>query len=137
MAILSTANEILIDLNGDIAYLQDDTLWIRDTDDTELLGSYVEFNDSDLGEPGIDKFINFVDVDYVGSFNLVFYFDETAIHTMEFSTKATRGTTWQDFPLAKRKAFQKLKIVITASAKATKIYGLEIDFQVLRRRRYN
>lgn len=137
MAILSTANEVLIDLNGDIAYLQDDTLWIRDTTDTELLGAYIIFNDSDLGEPGVDKLLNFIDVDYVGAFNLTVYFNGTAVHTFQFGTKGSRGTTWRDFPLAKRKAFQKLKIAISASAKTTKIYGLEIDFQVLRRRRYN
>lgn len=135
--ILANANEILVDLNGNIAYLQDDKLWIKDTNDTELIGCSIVFNDSDLGEPGIEKLINFADVDYVGAFNLSFYFDGTVIHTMKFSTKATRGTVWRDFPLAKRKAFQKLKLVITASTKTTKIYGLEIDFNVLRRRRYN
>ena len=135
--ILGNANDILVDLNGEINYLQDDTLWIYDNADSELIGAQVVFNNSDLGEPGIEKLINFVDVDYVGAFNLSFYLDGTVIHTMEFSTKATRGTVWRDFPLAKRKAFQKLKLVITASAKTTKIYGLEIDFNVLRRRRYN
>lgn len=137
MAILETANEVLIDLDGEIAYLQDDTLWIRDTSDTTLVGCSVVFNDSDLGVPDVDKLINFADVDYVGAFNLSFYFDGTVVHTMEFSTRASRGTVWKDFPLSKRKAFQKLKLVITASNKNTKIYGIEIDFSVLRRRRYN
>ncbi len=135
--ILANANDILVDLNGDLAYLQDEILWIRDETDTELIGCSIVFNDSDLGEPGIEKLLNYADVDYIGAFDLTYYLDGIAIHTMNFSTKATRDTAWQDFPLAKRRAFQKLKLVITASAKTTKIYGLEIDFSVLRRRRYN
>lgn len=137
MAILEDANEILIDFNGEIAYLQGDALWIRDTSDAELIGATVEFNDSDLGVPDIDKLLNFADVDYEGAFTLTFEFDGTAIHTMTFADKVTRGVAWQDFPLIKRKGFRKLKMVIVASAKDTKIYSIEIDFTVLRRRRYN
>ncbi len=135
--ILTNANDVLIDLNGELSYLQDDVLWIYDPTDTELVGASIIFNNSDLGEPTVEKLMNFADVDYIGAFNLTFYMDGTGIHTMEFGTKATRGTAWQDFPLTKRKAFQKLKLVITASAKTTKIYGLELDFSILRRRRYN
>ena len=60
--ILGNANDILVDLNGEINYLQDDTLWIYDNADSELIGAQVVFNNSDLGEPGIEKLINFVDV---------------------------------------------------------------------------
>ena len=137
MAILEDANEILIDLDGEIAYLQGDALWVRDTSDEELVGATVEFNNSDLGVPDIDKLLNFADVDYEGAFTLTFEFDGTAIHTMTFADTASRSTKWQDFPLIKRKSFKKLKMVIIASAKDTKIYGIEIDFTVLRRRRYN
>lgn len=137
MDILATANEILIDLDGEIAYLEDDTLWVRDASDVTLVGCSIVFNNSDLGVPDIDKLINFVDVDYVGAFNLSFYLDGVGVHTAVFSNRATRATVWQSFPTAKRKAFQKLKLVITASDKDTKIYGIEIDFSVLRRRRYN
>jgi hypothetical protein len=135
--ILSNANDVLIDLNGELSYLQDDILWEYDATDQELVGASVVFNNSDLGEPSIEKLMNAADVDYIGSFDLTFYFDGTMVHTMNFGTKATRDAIWKDFPLAKRKAFQKLKLVITASAKTTKIYGLELDFSVLRRRRYN
>ena len=137
MPILKDANEVLINFDGELAYLQDTMLWIRDDSDIELIGATVEFNNSDLGVPDIDKLINYADVDYEGAFTLTFKLDGVAIHTMDFIEKATRSSIWQDFPLVKRKAFRKLQMTIAASAKDTKIYGIEIDFDVLRRRRYN
>lgn len=137
MAILQDANDILIDFDGHISYLTDDKLYVYDDTDTTILGASLTSNNSDMGEPMADKLINYVDVDYVGAFNLTFYFDNVAIWTMIFTTKATRGTIWRDFPISKRKAFQKLKVVLTTSTPNTKIYGLEIDFSVLKRRRYN
>jgi len=137
MAILEDANEVLINFDGELAYLQDTTLWIRDTSDTELVGATVEFNTSDLGVPDIDKLLNFVDVDYEGAFTLTFTLDGTSVHTMTMDDKAIRDVEWQDFPLSKRKAFRKLQMTIVASAKDTKIYSIEIDFDILRRRRYN
>lgn len=137
MAILENANEILINLSGELAYLQDTKLWIRDTSDSELVGATVEFNNSDLGVPDVDKMINFVDVDYEGAFTLTFTFDGTIIHTMTFADLETRGSEWQDFPLIKRKSFRKLQMTVVASVKSTKIYGIEIDFDIQRRRRYN
>ena len=135
--ILSTANDVLIDLNGEIAYLENSKVWTYDATDTELIGSQVTFNDSDLGQPTLEKLINFADADYIGAFDLSFYFDGTFSHTMSFPTSATRTTADIDFPLAKRKAMTKIKLIVTATAKITKIYGLEIDFSLLRRRRYN
>lgn len=137
MAILAEANDVLIDLNGELAYLTDSELYIRDTSDTTSVGAYIISGESDLGEPQIEKLLNFVDIDYVGAFNLTFYLDGLAVHTMSFTATATRTTVWRDYPLSKRRPFQKLKLVIGASLPTTKIYGIEIDFSVLRRRRYN
>ena len=137
MAILADANDILIDLNGEITYLQDTKLWIRDiTDITEIVAT-ITFNNSDLGEPSAEKLMNYIDVDYVGAFSLLFKLDDTSIHTMTFSNLATRSTVWKSFPLNKRKPFQKIQLVITASTIGTKIYSLELDFELLRRRRFN
>lgn len=137
MAILQDAVDILIDHDGEVAYLQTDNLWEYDSADTTVLGGSVTFNNSDLGEPSIEKLINFVDVDYEGSFSLSFYLDGVLIYTMTFTDKASRGTVWRDFPLQYRKAFQKLRLYITSSTNDTKIYSIEIDFSILRRRRYN
>jgi len=135
--ILSTANDVLIDLNGEIAYLEDTKVWTYDATDTELIGAAVTFNDSDLGQPTLEKLINFADADYIGAFDLSFYYDGTFIHTMSFPTSAIRTTVDIDFPLVKRKAHTKIQIVATATAKTTKIYRLEVDFSLLKRRRYN
>lgn len=137
MAILQDAVDILVDHNGEIAYLQTDALWEYDGTDTTVVGGSVTFNNSDLGEPSIEKLINYVDVDYEGSFSLTFYFDGSLIYTMSFSDKASRTTVWRDFPLQYRKVFQKLKLYITSATSDTKIYSIEIDFSVLKRRRYN
>lgn len=135
--ILANANDILIDQNGNLAYLQDAALWIYDGTDVTKVGANVIFNNTDLGVPEVDKLINFVDADYTGAFTLTFTLDGTSIHTMTFSNQATRDIVWQDFPLIKRKGFKKLQMTIVASTIGTKIYSLEIDFDVLRRRRYN
>ena len=136
-SILASANDILIDLNGQAAYLQDFDLWVYDSSDPVTIGATIEFNNSDLGVPEADKLLNFVDVDYIGAFNLTFYLDGVARHTMVFNSSVTRTTKWLSYPLSKRKAFQKLKLVLTASEKTTKIYGIEIDFDIIRRRRYD
>jgi hypothetical protein len=137
MAILETANDILIDLDGELVFVQDTAIYGRDTTDTTEIGATVIFNNSDLGVPDIDKLINLIDVDYIGTFSIQFDLDGSTVHTANFPTKASRGTVYQDFPLAKRKAFQKLKMTINASDKTTKIYSIEIDFTILKRRRYN
>lgn len=137
MAILADAVDILIDHDGEVAYLQSNTLWEYYSSDTTIVGGSITFNNSDLGEPSIEKLINFVDVDYEGSFSLSFYLDGALVHTMTFADKASRGTVWRDFPLQYRKVFQKLKLYITSATNDTKIYSIEIDFSVLKRRRYN
>lgn len=137
MVILSVANDILVDFEGNLAYLTDDKLYTFDSSDELIVGASLTSNNSDLGEPGVDKLINFVDADYSGAFNITFYFDNSASYTMTFPNSASRTTKWTDFPLSKRRAFQKLKIMITTSTPNTIINGLEIDFSVMARRRYN
>jgi len=135
--ILADAVDILIDQAGHIAYLQTDILWEYDITDTTVVGGSITFNNSDLGYPDIDKLINFVDVDYEGAFDLSFYADGSLQKTLLFADKSTRGTVWRDYPLTTRKPFQKLKLYITSATADTKIYGIEIDFSILKRRRYN
>ena len=137
MAILEDANDILIDSSGKIAYLQDAKLWINDDTDVTKITATITFNNSDLGEPSAEKLINYMDVDYIGAFSISFKLDDVAIHTMSFSNLDTRGTVYQSYPLNKRKPFQKIQLAITANIIGTKIYGLELDFELLRRRRFN
>jgi hypothetical protein len=137
MAILADAVDILIDHDGYVAYLQDDNLYEFDSGDTTIVGASVTFNNSDLGESGVEKLVNFVDADYEGSFILSFYFDDVLTYNMTFADKSTRGTLWKDFPLTNRRPFQKLKLYISSATLDTKIYSIEVDFNVLRRRRFN
>jgi hypothetical protein len=135
--ILADAVDILTDQTGHIAYLQTDTLWEYDITDTTVVGGSITFNNSDLGYPDIDKLIDFLDVDYEGAFNLSFYADGGLQKTLTFADKSTRGTVWRDYPLATRQPFQKLRLYVTSATADTKIYGIEIDFSILKRRRYN
>lgn len=137
MDILKDANEILIDFSGNVNYLTDDKLYIYDNTDTEVVGGLIKTGSSDMAEPTIDKLINFIDCDYVGSFKIVFTFDDIYIHTIELPYSSTRTTRWVSFPLSKRKALQKIQLAITSSVKDTIIYRIEVDFTVLKRRRYN
>lgn len=136
-SILQDAVDILIDQNGNLAYLQDDALYEYYAADTTSAGGSVTFNNTDLGEASIEKIMNAVDVDYEGSFVLHFYADGVLQCSLTFADKATRGTVWRDYPLVNRKVFQKLKLYIASSTIDTKIYSIELDFSVLRRRRYN
>ena len=76
-------------------------------------------------------------MDYEGSFALHIFADGILQSSLIFADKSTRGTVWRDYPLVSRKAFQKLKLYLTSGTNDTKIYSIEIDFSVLRRRRYN
>lgn len=138
MAILETANDILIDTDGNLNFLQDTSLWVYSAGDNTEIGATVIFNETDLQVPDVEKFINFVDVDYEGAFNLTFQLDGYNIHTFEFpDVSILRTRVWEDFPLTKRTAFRKLKMSISASDSNTKIYSIEVDFSILRRRRFN
>ena len=133
--ILTEANDVLIDFDGKRAYLTDDALWVYDTADTNVTDGYVTSNNSDLGYPDVDKLLNYIDVDYKGTVQVIVYQDGNGIHIFNPPDKTSRGTKWLYLPLRKRKAFQKIKIVLASSDPDAIIYGVELDFSVLKRRR--
>lgn len=133
--ILASANEILIDFDGHRAYLTNDYLYTYDNTDTTTVGAYVLTNDSDLEHPSVDKLLNYIDIDYKGTIQVLVYQDGTAIHLFEPPDKTSRGTKWLYMPLIKRTAFQKIKIKIATSDPDAIIYGAELDFSILKRRR--
>jgi len=135
MADVSNANDILLDFDGKLAYVTDNDLYVYEQNNLELATGVLISSDSDLGEPSIDKLMNSIDVDYVGAFNLSLYFDGVYEVTLPLLLKATRGTVWLNIPLINRKPFQKFKYIIAEPAVNTKVYGLEIDFSILKRRR--
>lgn len=135
MAILANANEILIDSDGNIAYLTDDKLYVYDADDTEVVGGYIKHIETDLGEPSVDKHLNGIDIDYKGTVTVYIYVDGVNEHTFSLPNRATRGTAWVHYPLAGRVPFQKFYTHFVTATAGTTIYGFEIDFNVTQRRR--
>lgn len=133
--ILSTANDLLIDFSGYISYVTDYAFYTHDATDTTETGAYVVTNDSDLGYPDVDKLVNFIDLDYKGTIQVLIYQDGTATHIFNPPDKTSRGTRWLYMPLRKRVAFQKIKIKIASTDPDSIVYGAELDFNVLKRRR--
>lgn len=142
MATLDTA-EIIIDQDGKIAYLTPEELWVYDEGGADLgIFGILSSGYSDLGEPSVDKLLNYIDLDYIGQFNIFFEFtslDGQLGGTSSFTVpeKTTRGTYQLYIPLKERKAFQKLRYWFAEPIHGTKIYNMEIDFSILRRRRYS
>lgn len=134
---LNNANDILIDLDGDRAYLEDNALWTHDILSAGNPDAAIEFNKTDLGEPSIDKLINYFDIDYTGAFTLYLYYDNASLawSSTMVDHSTSRSTEWICLPLVNRRAFQKMFLVIVANDANAKIYSIEIDFQVLKRRR--
>ncbi len=137
MAIISITNDILIDFDGVLNYLTPDALYVKDTNDPTITPAMIFSGDSDLGEPSVDKLLNFIDIDYIGSLVFTFALDGVVQTSTVMPNKASRGTAWVDLPLSNRKPFQKLRYMISGPTPGTEIYNVEIDFSILNRRRYN
>ena len=136
MQILEFANDILIDPKGYKAYLTDEKLYIRDPQDTSNPLGYLLTNESDLGEPGIDKLVNYLHFDYVGTFDISFYIGENRLATLTAPLTSTRRVGQLYMPLTTRKPFQKLMILIRTTHIGSEMYGMELDFSVMKKR-YN
>lgn len=135
---LLTANDILIDRNGKVAYLTDDALHIYNTNTTnDFLTGYITSGNSDLGEPGIDKLLDRIEIDYKGQAAIRLEFDGVLSTQISLTSSTTRTTARLDYPLNKRKPFQKLLYQIINGSNITTIYGIEFHFKTLPRRRYN
>jgi len=135
MAILASANEILVDFNGNRAYLTDDSLYVYDAADVNVVPGFIKHNNSDLGEPSLDKHINGLDVDYKGAFTLTMVFDDEGTYIFDVPNSATRTTKWMHYPVYLREPFQKLYTLLTTSTAGMTIYGLELDFNTVPRRK--
>lgn len=135
MAILANANDVLIDLNGNRAYLTDNKLYVHDSSDTTIVPSFLQTNESDLGEPAIDKLLNMFDIDYKGQLEIRIYQDGIHITTLTTTASNDRTTEYLYMPLASRRSFQKIQFVFYTERNDTVIYGIEIDFSILKRRK--
>lgn len=137
LPVVVASKEILVDQDGNLAFLMADTLYSYGVVTTNPILASATLPKSDLGEPSVDKLINYIDADYVGSFTLVMADSAGLNHTITFPTSTIRSTQWVNFPLSLRKPFQKIQLTISSSTIGTIINGIEIDFSALQRRRYN
>lgn len=136
--VLTNAQDILIDLDGQRAYLEVDALWTYASGDNAMPTAILRFNTSDLGEPGIDKLFNEFIFDYAGSWNLYVYDDNSSspIWSTTLTDHATRAVEKFYYPIANRRAFKKFYFILSTNDSDARLYGIEIDFQVLKQRSY-
>ena len=130
----STIVEHLVDFDGNNAYLQANALWIYTASATNITYALLT-NEVDFGYPDLDKLLNYFDIDYVGTIRVHYFFDNIYMDYLSTSASVSRNTSWLDIPLAQRKPFKKLKLLIEAVGSSTKLYSIEFDFNPLRRRR--
>lgn len=128
-------NDQLVDFNGENAYLQSDKLWIR-TSSSYINITYALLGaETDLGAPDIDKLINYIDIDFVGTVRVHYMLDGTYVGYLSTTTEAQRKSQWLYMPLANRKPFKKIRLLIEFVGSTSKLYSMEIDFNPLKRRR--
>lgn len=132
--ILVNANDLLIDHNGQLAYLTDNSLYIYHLDTVDSIGGLIVLNNSDLNEPHLDKLLNYIEVDYKGTIELYFYFDDQYVCKLTAPQATSRTTKLLYFPLRFRRPFQRLQIKMLSKDRSTIIYNLEVDFDVLPKR---
>jgi len=135
MAILENANEILEDADGNVAYLTDDELYIYDATDVTQTAGYIKHAETDLGEPSLDKHVNYLDIDYKGIFLIYVYMDGVAEYTYILPFSADRTRQWIYLPLDARKPVKRVYLHYYTITADSVIYGTEIDFNVVQRRK--
>lgn len=133
--VFSQALLTLIDFNGERAYLTNTELYTHDATDEIVVEAYLTTNSSDLGEFGVDKLLNFIEIDYIGKVYIDVYYDSVLQFTLTSNTVTSRTSDFLYTPLTKRIAFQKLILKIRTTDANTYLYKAELDFSVLKRRR--
>lgn len=131
---LADANHILIDFDGHKAYLQDKSLWAYDTSDVLPLSATLLTNKSDLGQPSFDKIVNYYDMDYKGSGYIYFFIDGNLSSTAILDFNTSRVTKRFYISLDNRKPALKVQWQFLTSDPTTRIYGMEVDFDLLEKR---
>jgi hypothetical protein len=132
--ILSTANDVLIDFDGNLAYLQNTALWTRDTNDTTVMHGYITTYESDLQQASMDKLLNYIDIDYIQDITIDVYCDGAKTQTLITTSSDSRTSERLYVYLHNRKAFKKIKLVFYTATAGAKLYGAELDITILKRR---
>ena len=127
--------DILIDSNGEKAFLTSNKLYIYNSSDTTVPTSYIKTPETDLGEPEVDKYLNGFNLDYYGKFTITFYLDGIAQTALTSETATNRDLWWRDMALSTRKPFRKIHANISTTTLNSIFYGLELDIDTALRRR--
>lgn len=127
---LSNVNDILIDFDGHPNYLQSDSFFVYDASDLVVPAVLLQTNNSDLGEPSLDKLLNFIDLDFKGPITVLVYYENVGTFFIT-ANSATRITKRLYVPLKNRKPAKKIKFGFAAADSTTILYGMEIDFIVM------
>lgn len=127
---LGLAREIMVDFDGNLALLRSYGLY---TSTSATINANVEFNSSDLGEGDVDKLIDSIVPDYVGTGYIEFAYDNSAIAVFNLDS-LSRVAPLMYITLQNRKPFSKLQMKIYSSDANFQFYGVKINFTVLRGR---
>lgn len=139
-SILANANDIFVDFDGNKAYLTDDKLFVYYAFDEVYPAAYADSNSTDLGAPGADKLVNYVDLDYTGTVTLYIYNEDAVfigsspIATLSYPFRSGRGTVRRYVPITSRKPAYKISFRPQSTDATTEIYGMEVDFTPINRR---
>ena len=94
----------------------------------------LETHPTDLGQPDVEKLIDFIDLDYKGDGgNLILYLDDEEINSWIIPSSTKRTIKRFYLPLSKRYPKQMMNLRITSSASNLYIYNIEIDFMPQKR----
>jgi len=133
-----TITQVLNDYDGNPVLLHTLGMLTQSTG-TQSVRSYDNYfitNSTDLGEPLVDKLINNIAIDLIGP-ALVTVYGEDGSQYASFSVNATTRLIKPNWiPFANRKPTAKVyfKVELNRENETLKIYGIEVDFDVIQRR---
>jgi len=124
-------NFIAPNSNGELSFLTDDNLYLSTTGGA-LEGEMVS-NTITLSEPGEEKKLLKIDIDYIGTCTFSFYFDNDTKPAGKYrlDTLTTRDITSLAVKLNKNHPFRKFHYTITETTPAFKLYNITILYENL------
>lgn len=93
----------------------------------------VQLANTDLGEPSLDKKINYLEIDYLGGGDLYIYVDDLLLNKITLTYNTNKKIQRYYMSLQLRKVFNTLKIVIRSEDKDFIFYNAELDIDVYER----
>lgn len=126
--------DMLINHDGNIAYLYNNKLYEYNISSTYNEGAYLVTNTSDLGEMSVDKLLNYIDLDFKGTIFVYINYDNNQFILLQRAESASRTIKRIFIPLSLRRPFMKIAIRLNTNDNTTQVYKFELDFGILKRR---